>query len=202
MLFIVLSIVFAIVKWLLRKLAPKAGVMKAIDHILGGVFNFALYGVIMLCLLGMVGTLGIEGVNKALDESKFQNINFMQEFCDKNLNIGNLIEEIKGGIDIPGQTPEGGMVSLSALAQLPSALRQLKSGLEQIGAGIDQLNEGYAAAYTALASAISLPELTFQSLEVMAVSRITFELWLVTAAMYLLVSCFWAWLGRRLEKRR
>lgn len=55
---------------------------------------------------------------------------------------------------------------------------------------------------TALASAISLPELTFQSLEVMAVSRMTFELWLVTAAMYLLVSCFWAWLGRRLERRR
>lgn len=52
------------------------------------------------------------------------------------------------------QAPEGGTVSLSALAQLPSALRQLKAGLEQIGAGIDQLNEGYAAAYTALASAI------------------------------------------------
>lgn len=54
---------------------------------------------------------------------------------------------------------------------------------------------------TALASAISLPELTFQSLEVMAVSRMTFELWLVTAAMYLAVSCFWAWLGRRVERR-
>ena len=54
---------------------------------------------------------------------------------------------------------------------------------------------------TALASAISLPELTFQSLEVMAVSRMTFELWLVTAAMYLGVSCFWAFLGRRLERR-
>ena len=54
---------------------------------------------------------------------------------------------------------------------------------------------------TALASAISLPELTFQSLEVMAVSRMTFELWLVTAAMYLAVSCFWAWLGRRVERK-
>lgn len=54
---------------------------------------------------------------------------------------------------------------------------------------------------TALASVISLPELTFQSLEVMAVSRMTFELWIVTAAMYLCVSCFWAWLGRRWEKR-
>lgn len=55
---------------------------------------------------------------------------------------------------------------------------------------------------TALASVISLPELTFQSLEVMAVSRLTFELWLATAALYLLISCFWAWLGRRLERRR
>lgn len=55
---------------------------------------------------------------------------------------------------------------------------------------------------TALASAISLPELTFQSLEVMAVSRMTFELWIVTAALYLGVSCFWAVLGRRLERGR
>ena len=54
---------------------------------------------------------------------------------------------------------------------------------------------------TALASAISLPELTFQSLEFMAVSRMTFELWIVTAALYLGVSCFWAWLGRRMERR-
>lgn len=55
---------------------------------------------------------------------------------------------------------------------------------------------------TALASVISLPELTFQSLEVMAVSRMTFELWFVTALMYLGVSCFWALLGRVLERRR
>ena len=55
---------------------------------------------------------------------------------------------------------------------------------------------------TALASVISLPELTFQSLEVMAVSRMTFELWFVTAFMYLGVSCFWAMLGRRLERSR
>ena len=55
---------------------------------------------------------------------------------------------------------------------------------------------------TALASVISLPELTFQSLEVMAVSRMTFELWFVTAIMYLCVSCFWALLGRILERSR
>lgn len=53
-----------------------------------------------------------------------------------------------------GQTPDGGSVSLSALAQLPSALRQLKSALDQISSGIGQISEGYAAAYTALSSAI------------------------------------------------
>ena len=54
---------------------------------------------------------------------------------------------------------------------------------------------------TALASVISLPELTFQSLEIMAVTRMTFELWFGTAAVYLAVSHVWAALGRRLEKR-
>lgn len=54
---------------------------------------------------------------------------------------------------------------------------------------------------TTLASVISLPELTFQSLEVMAVSRMTFELWLATAALYLLISTLWAQLGRWLEGR-
>ncbi len=54
---------------------------------------------------------------------------------------------------------------------------------------------------TALASVISVPELTFQSLEVMAVSRMTFELWLVTAALYCCVSLVLAAVGRRLERR-
>lgn len=55
---------------------------------------------------------------------------------------------------------------------------------------------------TTLASIISLPELTFQSLEIMAVTRMTFELWLTTAALYLLISYAWAGLGQRLEQRR
>lgn len=107
-LFIVLSIVFAVIKWLLRKLTPKMGVMKLIDHILGGVVNFALYGVILLCLLGMVGTIGSESTDKALNESKFQSINFMQSFCDKNLNIGDFLEKLQGGVFVP----EGGNNSL------------------------------------------------------------------------------------------
>lgn len=55
---------------------------------------------------------------------------------------------------------------------------------------------------TTLASIISLPELTFQSLEIMAVTRMTFELWLTTAALYLLVSYAWVGLGRLLERRQ
>lgn len=55
---------------------------------------------------------------------------------------------------------------------------------------------------TALASLVSLPELTFQSLEVMAVSRITFELWLVTAALYLLLSLLCTLSARALERRQ
>ena len=54
---------------------------------------------------------------------------------------------------------------------------------------------------TALASVVSLPELTFQSLEAMAVSRITYELWVLVAAMYLGISLFWSALGRYLERR-
>lgn len=54
---------------------------------------------------------------------------------------------------------------------------------------------------TTLASVISLPELTFQSLEVMAVSRMTFELWIVVAVLYLLLSSLWGQLGRWLERK-
>lgn len=55
---------------------------------------------------------------------------------------------------------------------------------------------------TTLASIISLPELTFQSLEIMAVTRMTFELWLTTAAIYLLISYTWSAFGRWLENRQ
>ncbi len=54
---------------------------------------------------------------------------------------------------------------------------------------------------SALASLISLPELTFQSMEIMAVSRMTFEIWLSAAFLYLVlgVACarFSHWLERR-----
>ncbi len=55
---------------------------------------------------------------------------------------------------------------------------------------------------TALASLVSVPELTFQSLEVMAISRMTFELWIFTAGLYLLLSLLLTSLARRHEKKR
>ena len=36
----------------------------------------------------------------------------------------------------------------------------------------------------------------------MAVTRMTFELWLTTATLYLLISYTWSGLGRRLEQSR
>ena len=54
---------------------------------------------------------------------------------------------------------------------------------------------------SALASLISLPELTFQSLEVMAVSQMTFEIWISAGALYLLIGLACAALGRWLERR-
>lgn len=112
-LFILLSVVFGIVKWLLRKLAPKRGILKLIDRILGAVFGVALYGVLFLGILGVVGTIDDEKVQSALRGSKFQSINFMQDFCDKNLNLGDLIKDLSeklpdGGGDGSPETPGDG----------------------------------------------------------------------------------------------
>ncbi|MBD5640800.1 MAG: amino acid ABC transporter permease [Desulfovibrio sp.] len=54
---------------------------------------------------------------------------------------------------------------------------------------------------SALASLISLPDLTFQSLEIMAVSSMTFEIWISAAVIYLLVGAVCACLGNLLENR-
>lgn len=54
---------------------------------------------------------------------------------------------------------------------------------------------------SALASLISLPDLTFQSLEIMAVSRMTFEVWISAGVLYLAIGAACAGLARRLEKK-
>ncbi len=54
---------------------------------------------------------------------------------------------------------------------------------------------------SALASIIALPELTFQSVEVMTATNITLELWLVVAGFYFLIAFFLENLGHFFEKR-
>lgn len=54
---------------------------------------------------------------------------------------------------------------------------------------------------SALASLISLPDLTFQSLEIMAISGLTFEVWISSAILYLLIGAACALGGRWLEKK-
>lgn len=55
---------------------------------------------------------------------------------------------------------------------------------------------------SALASIISVPELTFQSLELMAVSRKTFEIWLCVGILYYSISFLLEFLGKKLELRK
>lgn len=54
---------------------------------------------------------------------------------------------------------------------------------------------------SALTSLISLPDLTFQALEVMAISRMTFKVWINAGAIYLLLGILCAHYGRWLETR-
>lgn len=54
---------------------------------------------------------------------------------------------------------------------------------------------------SALASLISLPDLTFESLEIMAVSQMTFEIWISSGLIYLLIGGFCSLFGHWLENR-
>ncbi len=54
---------------------------------------------------------------------------------------------------------------------------------------------------SALAALVSLPELTFQSLEVMAVTRLTFEVWIVCMCAYFLISRICTLIFNYLENR-
>lgn len=53
---------------------------------------------------------------------------------------------------------------------------------------------------SALASLISLPDLTFESLEIMATTSMTFEVWFSTVILYLMLGMICAVLGNVLEK--
>ncbi len=109
-------------------------------------------------------------------------------------------EIVRAGIEsVPkGQWDAAASLGLGPLCQrryiiLPQAARLMIPPMT--GQSVSTFKE------SSLASVISLPELTFQSLEVMAVTRVTFELWISAAVIYLVVSRLFVAIGARLEKR-
>ncbi|NLB62364.1 MAG: YhgE/Pip domain-containing protein [Clostridiales bacterium] len=73
-----------------------------------------------------------------------------KQVLDASKQIKNALNKIANGLD------EGiGDFNMEDIAALPSVLRQLTNGLTEISSGMQTLKEGYAAAYSALDSAIS-----------------------------------------------
>ena len=109
-------------------------------------------------------------------------------------------EIVRGGIEgVPhGQWEASAALGFSRSQQLrlvifPQAVRAILPPL--VGQVITTFKD------SALASLISLPDLTFQALEVMAISRMTFEVWISAGAIYLLLGVLCARYGRWLENR-
>lgn len=113
-LLIVIALLMKLVKWILRKLIkPERGVLKVIDRILGCVVGIAIYGCLFLGLIGSLNT--VPAVKKYTENSYVQKVNFLNGFCEKNLNIGNIFAGLGGGNEGGGnegggeqQPPEGG----------------------------------------------------------------------------------------------
>lgn len=55
--------------------------------------------------------------------------------------------------------------------------------------------------YSSIVSVISIQELTFQGLQVMASTQVTIEVWLTITAMYLILCLFLSVLVSMLEKK-
>ena len=109
-------------------------------------------------------------------------------------------EIVRGGIEgVPhGQWEASAALGFSRSQQLrlvifPQAVRAILPPL--VGQVITTFKD------SALASLISLPDLTFQALEVMAISRMTFEVSISAGAIYLLLGVLCARYGRWLETR-
>ncbi len=109
-------------------------------------------------------------------------------------------EIVRGGIESVGrgQWEASAALGFSRVQQLrlvilPQAVRPMLPPL--VGQIISTFKD------SALASLISLPDLTFQALEVMAISRMTFEVWISAGTLYLLLGMLCARCGRWLERR-
>lgn len=110
-------------------------------------------------------------------------------------------EIVRGGIESVGRGQWEASAALGfsraqqlRLVILPQAVRPMLPPL--VGQIISTFKD------SALASLISLPDLTFQSLEVMAISRMTFEVWICAGTMYLLLGMLCACCGRWLERQK
>ena len=109
-------------------------------------------------------------------------------------------EIVRGGIEgvDRGQWEASAALGFSRFKQLrlvilPQAVRPMLPPL--VGQVITTFKD------SALAALISLPDLTFQALEVMAISRMTFEVWISAGILYLLLGVLCARSGRWLETR-
>ncbi len=111
-----------------------------------------------------------------------------------------LAEIFRGGIEsIPkaqweaGQSQGLSKFQVIRLIILPQTFKLVLPAL--VGQAISTFKD------SALASIIALPELTFQSMEVMTATNITLELWLIVALFYFIISFVLEKLGKYHENR-
>ncbi len=111
-----------------------------------------------------------------------------------------IAEIVRGGVQsVPrGQWEAAASLGLGRLTQLrlvilPQALKVIIPPLA--GQFISTIKD------SAIVSVISIPELTFQGMELMAATYLTFEVWITITLLYLLLTTCCAMLARWLERR-
>ncbi len=73
-----------------------------------------------------------------------------ENLVNASAQIYGALGQISGGLN--GET---GDIDIGALVQLPRGLKRLVAGLDEVSAGLTQLSDGYAAAYSAMSSAVA-----------------------------------------------
>ena len=95
LLIIVIAIVSAIIKKLLRSvLDKKTGLFGLVNKLLGFVYNVVFCAVILFIIIGAVSTIQIEPLQNALATSQVVALNPLNAFCVEHLNLGKLIQNL------------------------------------------------------------------------------------------------------------
>lgn len=135
----------------------------------------------------------------------FANPRRLSEFVSAVITLGiyegsYVTEIVRAGIEsVPkGQWEAGYALGLTATDQyrfviLPQALRSILPALA--GQFISAIKD------SAIVSVISIQELTFQGLELMAATYRTFEIWIVITVMYFVMTALFSFGARRVEHR-